>query len=101
MPSTLICTKISSGDAGTVYTWETGEGATGHVLIDAEEAVARPCTPQGSVLGEMALRRSEGNVERPDSDPEARRSFLIAASVIFHEWRRRSRLPEKITRTYW
>ncbi|MFD9392867.1 hypothetical protein ACFWBB_19775 [Streptomyces sp. NPDC060000] len=69
--------------------------------MDAEEAVARPCTVRGIVVGDMLLRASVGNVEQPDSDPEIRRSFLIAASVIFQEWQRQGRLPEEITRTYW
>ncbi|MCZ9346629.1 hypothetical protein NGM37_53885, partial [Streptomyces sp. TRM76130] len=84
-----------------VYVWKTGEGAVGHVLIDTEEAVARPCTPQGIVVGDMLLREGVGNIEQPDSDPEVRRCFLIAASVIFQEWRRQGLLPEEITRTYW
>ncbi|WP_162492344.1 hypothetical protein [Streptomyces sp. CFMR 7] len=49
----------------------------------------------------MLLDKNVGNVENPDPDPELRRAFLIAASVIFQEGKRQGRLPGKITRTYW
>lgn len=96
-----MCRKILSIGTGSVYAWETGEGDIGNILVDTEGAVARPCTPQGIVIGGMLLRKSVGNIEQPDSDPEVRRSFLIAASVILHEWQRQGRLPDEITRTYW
>ncbi|WP_179120051.1 hypothetical protein [Streptomyces tsukubensis] len=49
----------------------------------------------------MFLDKNVGNVGHPDPDPELRRSFLIAASVIFQERGRQGRLPDRITRTYW
>jgi hypothetical protein len=99
--STLVCRRTLSLGAGTVYAWESAEGATGGVLVDREGAVARPCTPEGVLVGDMLLRRSAGDVEQPDPDQEARRAFLLAASVIFQEWQRQGRPPETVTRTYW
>ncbi|WP_159054485.1 hypothetical protein [Streptomyces dysideae] len=101
MTASLTCRKILSIEAGSVYAWETAEGATGNILIDPEESVAHPCTPEGITLGDMLLDKNVGNVENPDPDPELRRAFLIAASVIFQERERQGRLPDKITRTYW
>ncbi|MEU3978644.1 hypothetical protein AB0F77_00820 [Streptomyces sp. NPDC026672] len=49
----------------------------------------------------MVLRRRVGNVERPDGDPGAVRSFVIVAAVILQEWGRQGRLPDRVTRTYW
>ncbi|MGV9273353.1 hypothetical protein [Streptomyces griseosporeus] len=101
MAASLTCRKVLSEDAGSVYAWETAEGASGHLLIDAEEAVARPCTPEGRPLGGMFLDRRIGNLRNPDSDPARRRAFLIAASVIFQERERRGLLPDTVTRMYW
>ncbi|AJE39712.1 hypothetical protein [Streptomyces nodosus] len=101
MTAALTCRKTHSLETGSVYAWETAEGATGNVLIDLAEAVARPCTPEGAVLGEMLLAKDVGNTENPDPDPEIRRAFLIAASVIFQEGERQGRLPDTIRRTYW
>ncbi|MFF7145389.1 hypothetical protein ACFZB5_29950 [Streptomyces nodosus] len=101
MTAALTCRKTHSLETGSVYAWETAEGATGNVLIDLAEAVARPCTPEGAVLGEMFLEKIVGNTQNPDPDPEIRRAFLIAASVIFQEGERQGRLPDTITRTHW
>ncbi|MEU6343738.1 hypothetical protein ABZ883_22675 [Streptomyces sp. NPDC046977] len=101
MASTLVCTMLLSRGAEAVYAWEDGDGAVGYVLIDAEEEIARPCTRQGRALGDTVLRKHVGNVEEPDPDPVKRRSFLVAASVIFQEWQRQGRLPQRISRTYW
>ncbi|WP_145501151.1 hypothetical protein [Streptomyces sp. CFMR 7] len=101
MTASLTCRKIASLEAGSVYAWETAEGVTGNILIDPEESVAHPCTPGGVIIGNMLLDKNVGNVENPDPDPELRRAFLIAASVIFQEGKRQGRLPDKITRTYW
>ncbi|MFI1566324.1 hypothetical protein ACH4ZX_25260 [Streptomyces sp. NPDC020490] len=49
----------------------------------------------------MLLDKNVGNVENPDPDPELRRAFLIAASLIFQETARQGRLPDKSTHTYW
>jgi hypothetical protein len=99
--STLTCRKTLSTETGCVYAWETGDGVAGNLLVETEGAVARPCTPQGVVVGGMLLRQTVGSVEQPDANPDARRCFLSAASVIFQEWQRQGRLPEKVTRTYW
>ncbi|MEU9353165.1 hypothetical protein AB0D65_19725 [Streptomyces griseoloalbus] len=101
MTASLTCRKILSIEAGSVYAWETAEGGTGNILIDSEQSVARPCTPEGTTLGDMFLDKNIGNVENPDPDPEIRRAFLIAASVIFQAGKRQERLPDEITRTYW
>lgn len=97
----LACRKILSLEAGSVYAWETAEGITGNILIDPEESVARPCTPEGLTLGDMFLDKSIGNVENPGPDPELRIAFLVVASAILQEGERQGRLPDKITRTYW
>jgi hypothetical protein len=99
--ASLWCRKTLSLDAGSVYAWETAEGATGHILIDPQGSVARPCTMEGIALGDMLLDKSVGNVENPDPDPRVRRAFLIAASAIFQGGERQGRPPDKITRTYW
>jgi hypothetical protein len=99
--ASLTCRKVLTVEAGSVYAWETAEGTSGHLLIDAEEAVARPCTQEGTPLGGMRLDRRIGNVENPDPDPALRRAFLIAASVIFQERERQGLLPDAVTRTYW
>ncbi|BAU81373.1 hypothetical protein SLA_0418 [Streptomyces laurentii] len=99
--ASLTCRKTLSSEAGSVYAWETAEGASGSILIDVGESVARPCTPEGTLLGAMLLDRNVGNVENPDPDPVIRRAFLITASVIFQERERQGRLPDEITRTYW
>jgi hypothetical protein len=99
--ASLTCTKTHSIGTGDVYAWETAEGDAGNILIDPVESVARLCTPEGIILGEMLLDRNIGNVEKPDPDPRLRRAFLIAASVIFQEKEQQGRLPDKITRTYW
>ncbi|MFF9673563.1 hypothetical protein ACF1GS_17945 [Streptomyces eurythermus] len=99
--ASLTCRKTLSLEAGSVYAWETAEGATGNILIDLDRSVARPCTVEGIILGNMLLDKNIGNLENPDPDPTLRRSFLIAASVIFREGERQGRLPDKITRTYW
>ncbi|WDM16051.1 hypothetical protein J3S85_33970 [Streptomyces lavenduligriseus] len=101
MTASLTCRKTLSLEAGSVYAWETAEGATGHILIDLDRSVVRPCTVEGIILGNMLLDKNIGNLENPDPDPTLRRSFLIAASVIFREGERQGRLPDKITRTYW
>ncbi|MEV5601333.1 hypothetical protein AB0L33_07825 [Streptomyces sp. NPDC052299] len=101
MTASLTCRKTHSLEAGYVYAWETAEGVTGHVLIDRDESVAHPCTPEGITLGDMLLDKRIGNVENPDPDPKLRRAFLIAASVIFQEGERQGRLPDDVTRTYW
>ncbi|WP_371214447.1 hypothetical protein [Streptomyces sp. AD55] len=95
------CRRVVWGEGGVVYAWEDGDGGSGHVLVDPEGEVVRPCTARGSAVGAMALRRRAGCVEQPDPRPEARRAFLLVASVIFQEWRRRGRPPETVTRTYW
>jgi hypothetical protein len=99
--SALTCTKTRPLEAGFFYAWETAEGVAGHLLIDAEGSVARPRTPKGTCLGSMRLRKSVGDVEGPDPDPELCRAFLVAASVICQEKVRQGRLPDKITRTFW
>ncbi|TRV77702.1 hypothetical protein FKN01_14490 [Streptomyces sp. 130] len=101
MTASLTCRKTHSLEAGHAYAWETAEGVTGHILIDRDISVARPCTPEGTTLGDMLLDKRIGNVENPDPDPKVRRAFLIAASVIFQEAERQGRLPDDITRTYW
>jgi len=99
--ASLTCRKPLSLEAGSVYAWETAEGATGNILIDPEGSVARPCTLEGITIGDMLLDKNVGNVENPDPDPKLRRAFLIAASAIFQEGERQGQLPDKITRTYW
>ncbi|MDQ0578976.1 hypothetical protein [Streptomyces rishiriensis] len=101
MTASLTCRMIHSLEAGSVYAWENAEGGTGNILIEPEGSVARLCTPEGIILGDMLLDKNVGNVENPDPDPKVRRSFLMAASVIFQEGERQGRLPDKITRTYW
>ncbi|MEV5986456.1 hypothetical protein AB0L85_15795 [Streptomyces sp. NPDC052051] len=101
MTASLTCRKTLSLEAGSVYAWETAEGTTGNILIDPAESVARPCSAEGMPLGGMVLVKSVGNVENPHPDPEIRRAFLTAASVIFQEGERQGQLPDKITRTYW
>jgi hypothetical protein len=99
--ASLTCRRVLFAEAGSVYAWETAEGATGHLVIDREESVARPCTPEGIPRGDMLLDKSVGNVENPDPDPGSRRAFLVAASAIFQEAERQGRLPDKVTRAYW
>ncbi len=99
--ASLTCRKIHSLEAGSVYAWEAAEGVTGNILIDPEGSVARPCTLEGTTLGDMLLDKNIGNVGNPDPDPKLHRAFLIAASAIFQEGERQGRLPDKITRTYW
>lgn len=99
--ASVACRKILSFEAGSVYAWETIEGATGNVLIDPEASVARACTPEGTSLGGMILDKNVGNVENPDPDPAFRRAFLTVASAILREAERQGRLPDKVTRTYW
>ncbi|MEU6525045.1 hypothetical protein ABZ892_20055 [Streptomyces sp. NPDC046924] len=101
MTASLTCRKTLSLEVGSVYAWETAEGITGNILIDPEESVARPCTPEGTTLGNMLLDKNVGQVENPDPDPKLRRAFLIVASAIFQEGKRQGRLPDKVTRTYW
>ncbi|MEU7021056.1 hypothetical protein ABZ990_10435 [Streptomyces sp. NPDC046203] len=101
MTASLTCRKVASLEAGSVYAWETAEGATGSILIDPTGSVARPCTPEGIAFGDMLLDKNTGNLENPDPDPRLRRTFLIAASAIFQEAGRWGRLPDKVTRTYW
>lgn len=101
MTASLMCRKCLSLETGFVYAWESAAGATGHVLIDPQGSVARPCTPEGTPLGHMLLDKNVAKVQNPHPDPEVRHAFLIAASVIFHEGKRQGRLPDKITRTYW
>jgi hypothetical protein len=99
--ASLTCRKIHSLEVGSVYAWETAEGVTGNILIDPEGSVARPCTPEGIILGDMLLDKKIGNVENPDPDPKLRRSFLVAAAVILQEGERQGQLPDRVTRTYW
>lgn len=99
--ASLVGRKILSLEAGSVYTWETAEGATGNILIDSEESVARLCTSEGLPLGDMLLDKNVGNVENPHPDPQLRIAFLVVAAAIFQEAQRQGRLPDKITRTYW
>ncbi|GAA4824999.1 hypothetical protein GCM10023220_68540 [Streptomyces ziwulingensis] len=103
MPVTasLTCRKTASLEAGSVYAWETAEGVTGNILIDPEGSVARPCTLEGIILGDMLLDKKVGNVENSDPEPKLSRAFLIVASAIFQEGERQGQLPDKITRTYW
>lgn len=99
--ASLTCRRTASLEAGSVYAWETAEGATGNILIDPEGSVARPCTPQGTAIGDMLLDKGIGNVENPDPDPKLRRAFLIVVSAVFQEWERQGQPPEEVTRTYW
>ncbi|MFJ1646654.1 hypothetical protein [Streptomyces sp. NPDC088258] len=101
MAASLTCTKTRSLETGSVYAWETAEGDAGNILIGLMEPVARPCTPEGTTLGEMLLYGNVGNVEKSDPDLKVRRAFLIAASVILQERERQGCLPDKILRTYW
>lgn len=99
--ASLTCRKTTSFEAGSVYAWETAEGATGNVLIDPAGSIARPCTPEGTPLGHMTLDKNSGNTDDPDPDPQLRRTFLITASAIFQEAERQGHLPDELTRTYW
>ncbi|MFD7709311.1 hypothetical protein ACFV6E_08225 [Streptomyces sp. NPDC059785] len=101
MTASLTCRRTACLEAGSVYAWETADGVTGNILVDSVHSTARPCTPEGSTLGAMFLDRNTGTIENPDPDPELRRAFLLAASVIFQEAGRQGRLPDKVTRTYW
>ncbi|MDQ0790397.1 hypothetical protein [Streptomyces sp. B3I8] len=103
MTASLMCRKILSLEAGSVYAWETGEGDAGNILTDPEGSVARPCTPEGTITGRMVLEKNVGNVENvePDSDPRIRDTFLVVAAAILREAERQGRLPDKVTRVYW
>ncbi|MGQ4375879.1 hypothetical protein ACN6K9_005685 [Streptomyces sp. SAS_267] len=101
MTASLACRKILAVGAGSVYAWETIEGATGNILVDPDASVARACTPEGTLLGTMVLDKNVGNVENPDPDPGLRRAFLAVAAAILREAERQGRLPDKVTRTYW
>ncbi|MFE2296873.1 hypothetical protein ACFXAW_01600 [Streptomyces sp. NPDC059445] len=101
MTASLACRKTRSLEAGTVYAWESIEGATGHLLIDPGETLARPCTPEGIPLGETRLDKNVGTVENPDPNPELRRAFLTAAAAVLRETERQGHLPDRVTRTFW
>lgn len=99
--ASLKCRKTLSLATGYVYAWKAEGGGAGYVLIDPEGAVARPCTPEGVIIGHMFLDKNIGNVENPDPTPGTRRAFLTVASAIFQEGTRQGRLPDSIMRTYW
>jgi hypothetical protein len=103
MPVTasFMSKKTLSFAAGSVYAWSTVEGDTGNILINAEESVARPCSPEGEVIGRMRLDRKLGSMEHPDADPRVRNTFMVVAMAILRETERQGRLPDTITRAYW
>lgn len=99
--ASLTCRKIHVGGMGTVYAWETADGDTGNILITPDGSAARPCTPEGTSLGDTVLRKDTGNVEHAALNPKLRRTFLLTASLIFQEQERQGHPPDRITRTYW
>ncbi|MGW1069645.1 hypothetical protein ACWD4F_34680 [Streptomyces aureus] len=101
MTASLVCKKVFSLAAGAVYSWETVEGLTGYVLIDAGASVVRVSTPEGGPCGGMSLDKGVGNLENPDPDPALRRAFVAVAAAILRDAERQGRLPERVSRTYW
>jgi hypothetical protein len=103
MPVTasFMSKRILSSESGSVYAWRTVEGDTGNVLIDPGESVARPCTPEGEVIGRMLLDKNLESMEHPDADPRVRNTFMVVAVAILREAERQGQLPDKVMRAYW
>lgn len=78
-------TRTGYDGALAVYEWESTNGPSGHVGLDARTATFCPVDAAGTPIGTMSFRKGDGDVTNPEVG--AVNDFLTVVSGIIKRWK--------------